>query len=98
MAKASDAQHGDKITGLRGCIAQGAEGGESRAQQRRRVGGRKIVRNGHQAARPSDQHFGVSAVAMNAGEFLIVAVYEGASRWRFLCEICAISETRWSSF
>src|SRR6516165_2262872 len=76
MAKAADAQHGDKITGLRGRIAQGAEGGESRAQQRCRVDGRKIVGNGHQAARSGDQHFGVSAIAMNAGEFLIAAVYE----------------------
>src|SRR5262249_25723305 len=79
MAKAPDPQHGDKITGLRGRIAQCAEGGESRAQQRRRVDGRKILRNGHQAARPGDQHFGISAVAMNAGEFLIATVYEVAS-------------------
>src|SRR6516164_5862383 len=78
MAKASDPQHGDKITGLRGRIAQSAEGSESRAQQRRRVDGRKTVRNGHQAACPGDQHFGISAVAMNTGEFLIAAVYEVA--------------------
>src|SRR5262249_21575307 len=83
MAKAADAQHGDKITGLRGRTAQGAEGGESRAQQRCRVDGRKIVRNGHQAARPGDQHFGVSAVAMNSGEFLIAAVYEVAFAAKF---------------
>src|SRR5216684_219621 len=79
MAKASDAHHGDKVTGLRGRIAQGAEGGKSRAQQRCRADGRKIVRNGHQAARPGEQDFGVSTVAMDAGEFLIAAVYDVAS-------------------
>src|SRR5215472_3053843 len=79
MAKAADAQHGDEITGLRGRIAERAEGGESRAEQRCRVDGRKIVRNGHEAARPGDQHFGVSAVAMNAGEFLVATGYELAS-------------------
>src|SRR5215469_15249792 len=79
MAEASDAHDGHKITGLSGRVAQRTEGGESRAQQRRRVDGRKIVRNGHQATRPGDQHFGVSAVAMNAGVFLIATVYEVAS-------------------
>src|SRR5215469_6625496 len=52
-------------------------------QQRCRVDGRKIVRNGHQAARPGDQHFGVSAVAMNAGEFLIAAVHQLAAAAKF---------------
>jgi hypothetical protein len=79
MAKASDAQHGDKIAGLCRRIAQGAEGRKSRAKQRRCVDGRKVVRNRHQAARPRDQHFGVPAVAIDAGEFLIAAVYEFAS-------------------
>src|SRR5215469_11343939 len=83
MAEASDAHDGHKITGLSGRVAQRTEGGESRAQQRRRVDGRKIVRNGHQAARPGDQHFGVSAVAMNAGKFLIAAVYEVAFAAKF---------------
>src|SRR5215471_2629406 len=83
MAKAADAQHGDKFTGLCGRIAERAEGGESRAQQRCRVDRRKLVRNRHQAARPGDQHFGVSAVAMNAGEFLIAAVHQLAAAAKF---------------
>jgi hypothetical protein len=78
-AEAPDAHHSDKIAGLRGRIAERAEGGQSRAQLRRRLDGREIVQNGHEAGRSRDQHFGVSAVAVNAGEFLIAAVYEVAS-------------------
>jgi hypothetical protein len=78
MADSPDSKPRDEIAGLRRRLTQGADRGEPRAQERRRADGGEIVGNRHQAARPGDQSFGVSAVAMNAAEFLIAAVHEVA--------------------
>src|SRR5262249_6140928 len=69
-------EHSDKITGLRWRTSQGAERRESGAQQRRRSDRRQVVRDRHKAARLGDHHFGISAIMMNAGIFLVPAVHE----------------------
>src|SRR5262249_46576788 len=66
----------DKITGLRWRVSQGAERREPRAQQRRRIDRRQVVKDRHKPARLCDHHFGVSAIMMNAGKFLVPAVHE----------------------
>src|SRR5262249_50958850 len=76
MTKAADAEDGDKVTGLRRRVPQGAERRETRAQQRRCVDRRQVVRDRHEPARLGDHHFGISAVMMNAGIFLVPAVHE----------------------
>src|SRR6516225_9343737 len=76
MTEAADTEHGDKITGLRRRISQRAERRESRAQQRRRIDRRQVVRDRHKPARLGDHDFGISAVMMNAGIFLVAAVHE----------------------
>src|SRR5262249_44547083 len=57
-------------------VAQGAERRESRAQQRRRIDRRQVVRDRHKPARLCHHHFGISAIMMNAGILLIPTVYE----------------------
>src|ERR1700730_8664906 len=76
MAQAANTHHGDKITGLRWCVSQSTERREARAQQRRRIDRRQIVRDRHEPAGLGDHHFGVSAVMMNPGIFLVLAVHE----------------------
>src|SRR5262249_21630262 len=48
----------------------------SRAQERRRIDRRQVVRNRHKPARLCDHDFGISAIMMNAGIFLVPAVHE----------------------
>src|SRR5215813_13312847 len=76
MTQATDTEHSDKITGLRWRVSQGAERRESRAQQRRRIDRRQVVRDRHKPARLCDHHFGISAIMMNAGIFLVPTVHE----------------------
>src|SRR5215469_7649610 len=76
MTEAADTEHSDKITGLRRRISQGAERRESRAQQRRRSDRRQVVRDRHKPARLCDHDFGISAIMMNAGIFLVPTVHE----------------------
>src|SRR5260370_29114813 len=76
MGEAADAEHGDKIAGLRRRVSQGAERREPRAQKWRRIDRRQIVRYRHEPVRLCDHHFGISAVMMNAGIFLVLAVHE----------------------
>src|SRR6516164_2149909 len=76
MTKAADAEHSDKITGLRWCISQCVERRDPRTQQRRRVGRRQVVRDRHETARLCDHHLGISAIMMNAGKFLVPAIHQ----------------------
>src|SRR6516162_5067152 len=76
MSEAADAEHRDKITGLRRRISQRAERRESRAQQRRRIDRRQVVRDRHKPARLCDHDFGISAIMMNASIFLVPTVHE----------------------
>ena len=76
VAETADAEHRDKVAGLCRRAAQGAEGRESRAQQRRSIDRRKIVGNAYESAWFCDHHLGISAVVMNAGKFLIRTVHE----------------------
>src|SRR5262249_40071765 len=78
MTEAADTEHRDQIPGLRRPISQRAERRESRAQQRRRSDRRQSVRDRHQPARLCDHHFGISAILMNAGIFLVLTVHETA--------------------
>src|SRR5262249_48785725 len=79
MTKATDTEHSDKISGLRRRISQRAERRESRAQQRRRIDRRQVVRDRHQPARLCDHDFGISAIMMNTGIFLVPTVHEIAT-------------------
>src|SRR5262249_48381332 len=76
MTKATHTEHRDKITGPRWRVSQGAERRESGAQQRRGIDRRQVVRDRHKPARLCDHHFGVSAIMMNAGIFLVPTVHE----------------------
>ena len=76
MTEAADTEHSDKITGLRRRISQRAERRESRAQQRRRIDRRQVVRDRHKPARLCDHDFGISAIMMNAGIFLVPTFHE----------------------
>src|SRR5262249_56847550 len=55
---------------------QGGDGGESAARERRRIDGRQVVRDRHKPARFCDHDFGISAIMMNAGIFLVPTVHE----------------------
>jgi hypothetical protein len=57
--------------GLAGCDAR-----ESGAQQRRRIDRGQVVRDRHKPTRLCDHHFGISAIMMNAGIFLVPTVHE----------------------
>src|SRR6516164_884039 len=76
MTQAANTKHSDKITGLRWCVSQRAERREPRAQKRRRIDGRQGVWDRHKPACLRDHHFGIAAVLMNAGIFLVPAVHE----------------------
>jgi len=76
MTQAADTEHSHKIAGLRRCVSQGAECRDARAQQRRRIDQRQVVRDRHEPTRLCDHHFGISAIIMNAGIFLVPAVHE----------------------
>src|SRR5262249_8976406 len=76
MTKAADTEHSNKIPGLRRCVSQGAERRDPRTQQRRRIDGRQVLRDGHEPARRRNHDFGISAIMMNAGKFLVAAVHE----------------------
>src|SRR5262245_36534505 len=83
MTKATDTEHSDKITGLRRRVAQGTERREPRAEQRRRIDRREVARNRHEPTGLCDHHFGISAITMNAGKFLVPAVHEIAMAAEF---------------
>src|SRR6516162_9600361 len=76
MTKAADTDHSDKLTGLRWGVSQCAERREPRAQQRRRTDRREGVWDRHKAAGLGDHHFGVAAIVMNTGIFLVPAAHE----------------------
>src|SRR6516165_5808389 len=79
MTQAAYADHSDKLTGLCRCVSQRAERREPGAQQRRRIDRRQGVWNRHKATGLCDHHFGIAAVMMNAGIFLVPAVHEIAA-------------------
>src|SRR5215831_20114242 len=76
MTQAAYTDHSDKLTGLRWCVSQRAKRREPRAQQRRCTDGRQGVWDRHKPACLRDHHFGIAAVMMNAGIFLVPAVHE----------------------
>jgi len=78
MTQAANTKHSDKITGLCRSVSQSAERREPRAQQRRRIDRRQGVWDRHKAAGLCDHHFGIAAVMLNAGKFLVPAVHEVA--------------------
>src|SRR5262245_29066755 len=83
MTKAADTEHSDKVTRLGWRVSQGVERRESGAKQRRSICRRQIVRDTHKAAGLRDYHLGISAVQMNAGEFLVKTVDEIAISTEF---------------
>src|SRR5262244_4484350 len=76
MAKAADAKHSNKITRFRRRVSQCVARRKPRAQQRRRIGRREVIRDRHEPARLCDHYLGISAVRMNAREFLVTTVHE----------------------
>ena len=69
MAQPADADHGDQIARPRAAIAKTIEGGDTRAHERRRIDGRKIIRHQRQRADRGQHVFGVAAIARDAGNF-----------------------------
>src|SRR6266446_9537166 len=51
-------------------------GGHSRAEEWRRIGGTKVVRDRGQSARDRDHRLGVAAIMMNAGDRLVATIHE----------------------
>src|SRR5215469_18070165 len=76
MAKPANAYHRNKITSLRRRVAQCAECGYPRTQQRRSVSRRQIVRYPHQPARLCKHHFRIPTITVNPGELLIFAIHQ----------------------
>src|SRR5215471_15453927 len=76
MTKAANTKHSDKIARLCWCVSQRAERREPRAQQRRGIDRRQGVWDRHKPACFRDHHFGIAAVMMNAGIFLVPAAHE----------------------
>src|SRR6516225_4232368 len=76
MTQAANTKHSDKITRLCWCVSQRAERREPRAQQRRGIDRRQGVWDRHKPACFRDHHFGIAAVMMNAGIFLVPAAHE----------------------
>src|SRR5215469_12744413 len=56
---------------------------ESRAKQRRGICGRQIIRDTHEPGALRNHHLGISAIRMNAGEFLVTTVHEIAISTEF---------------
>src|SRR6516225_258048 len=83
MAKATDAKHSHKITRFRRRVSQCVERRKPRAQQRRRIGRREVIRDRHEPARLCDHHLGISAIRMNARKFLVTTVHEIAISTEF---------------
>src|SRR6516225_2173309 len=78
MTQAAYTDHSDKLTGVCRCVSQRAERREPRAQQRRRTDRREGDWDRHKAAGLGDHHFGVAAIVINTGIFLVPAVHEVA--------------------
>src|SRR5262249_34914236 len=78
MTEAADTEHSDKITGFRRRISQRAEPREPRPKQWPRTARRQVVRDRHKPARLCEHHFGVPAIMINAGIFLVWTVHETA--------------------
>src|ERR1700677_3726668 len=76
MTKPADTKHGNKVAGPRRRVPQSTECRDSRAQQRCCIGRRQVIRNRHEPTRLCDHYFGVSAILMNAGIFLVPTVHE----------------------
>src|SRR5215469_4071686 len=83
MTKAADTEHRDKVTRLRWRVSQSVERREPRAKQRRSICRRQIVRDTHEPGGLRDHDLGISAVRMNAREFLVTTVHEIAISTEF---------------
>jgi hypothetical protein len=68
MPEAADAVDRHGVAAVRAAVIEGAEGGGARAQQRRRVHRRELVRDTHQGRRARDHVLGVAAVDREAGD------------------------------
>src|SRR5262249_33543978 len=79
----ADTEHSDKVTRPRWRVSQGVERREPRAQQRRSICRRHIVGDTHKPGGLRDHHLGISAVRMNAREFLVKTIYEIAISTEF---------------
>jgi hypothetical protein len=76
MAETPDAEDRHEVTGLRGSVAQGAEGGQAGAEQRRGIDRRHAFRDRDEPARLREHDLGVAAILMNAGVALVQAAHE----------------------
>src|SRR5258708_5729709 len=73
MPKPANALHSNEVPGLGGRTAQGVVGGQSSAEQRRRVCGTQVIRNGDESAGKAKHDLGIAAVVVDAGNWMIRA-------------------------
>src|SRR6516162_4836326 len=83
VTEPANAEYRDEIARLRRRVSQCAERRESGTKQRRRVNGGQIVGNRHETARLGEQDFGIAAVVMNSGVFLVLTVHKVAAAAKF---------------
>src|SRR5262249_1369252 len=83
MTEAADTEHSDKVTRLRWRVSQGVERCQSRAQQGRSICRRQMIRDTHKRGGLRDHHLCISAIRMNAREFLVTTVHEIATSTEF---------------
>src|SRR6266567_4664204 len=73
MPQPADPEHGDDIARTRAGVSQGVEGRDPRAQQRRRLDRRQVIRKSRHGADWSDHVLAVSAVEGDASDLLRLA-------------------------
>ena len=79
VTESADAEDGDSVAGAGAAVAQGVEGGDAGAEQRRGVRVGEVVGDEGEGVGRGDDVVGVAAVEVDAGDGLIFAEDEVAA-------------------
>ena len=71
MAETAEAEDGDEIAGARAAVAQGVEGGDAGAHERRGIGGREVIGHERDADGGGDHVIRVAAIEVDAGDLVV---------------------------
>src|SRR5439155_9796726 len=93
VAKPTHSLNSDELAGSGLRISQRIEGRQSGAEEWRRFRWQKIIRNGRESARLADHHFGITAIAVNTRNGLILAINEVATATVFAMPALATHKT-----
>jgi len=83
MPEPTNALHRDQIPAAQAGIPQRVEGRDARAQERRRLDRREVVRNSRESPRFGDHHLGIAAVRSDAGYHRVSAIHHVSTPARF---------------